>query len=106
MRLNYFSYTLICRNFPVCPPVSFGPGGFLIIGEAHARLMRRKIFKSYRQILSILRGRGVKIGKGLSAELTSVLSSVTMDKKLISRIADGLSAMDKNAAIQRDKKAT
>ena len=39
-----------------------------------------------------------------TAELTSVLSSITMDKKLISKIADGLSVMDKNAAIQRDKK--
>lgn len=36
--------------------------------------------------------------------LTKVLSSVTADKKLIEKIADGLSVMDKNAEIQRDKK--
>ena len=37
-------------------------------------------------------------------ELTKVLSSATVDKKLIEKIADGLSVMDKNAVIQRDKK--
>jgi type I restriction enzyme M protein len=36
--------------------------------------------------------------------LSKVLSSVTADKKLIEKIADGLSVMDKNAVIQRDKK--
>ncbi|MCR5168362.1 MAG: type I restriction-modification system subunit M [Oscillospiraceae bacterium] len=36
--------------------------------------------------------------------LTDVLSSVTADKKLIEKIADGLSVMDKSAEIQRDKK--
>jgi type I restriction enzyme M protein len=36
--------------------------------------------------------------------LTHALSSATADKKLIDKIADGLSAMDKNAEIQRDKK--
>lgn len=45
---------------PVCPPVSFGSGGFL-----HRReFMKKKVFKSYRQILSILRSRGVAIQKG------------------------------------------
>lgn len=36
--------------------------------------------------------------------LTKLLSSSTADKKLIEKIADGLSVMDKNAEIQRDKK--
>ena len=36
--------------------------------------------------------------------LTKVLSCATADKKLIEKIADGLSVMDKNAEIQRDKK--
>ncbi len=36
--------------------------------------------------------------------LIKVLSSTTADKKLIEKIADGLSVMDKNAEIQRDKK--
>lgn len=36
--------------------------------------------------------------------LSKVLSSATADKKLIEKIADGLSVMDKNAEIQRDKK--
>ncbi|UNL85269.1 type I restriction-modification system subunit M [Priestia koreensis] len=36
--------------------------------------------------------------------LTSVLSGVTADKKLIAKIAAGLSEMDKTAEIQRDKK--
>lgn len=36
--------------------------------------------------------------------LTKALSSVTADKKLIEKIADGLSAMDKNAEIQCDRK--
>ena len=37
-------------------------------------------------------------------ELTKILSGATTDKKLLERIADGLSVMDKNAEIQRDKK--
>jgi len=36
--------------------------------------------------------------------LTRALSSVTSDKKLLDKIADGLSVMDKQAEIQRDKK--
>ena len=36
--------------------------------------------------------------------LTKVLTSVTADKKLLEKIADGLSAMDKNAEIQCDRK--
>ena len=36
--------------------------------------------------------------------LTKVLSHATTDKKLIERIAYGLSVMDKNAEIQRDRK--
>lgn len=36
--------------------------------------------------------------------LTRVLSSVTSDKKLLEKIADGLSVMDKSAEIQKDKK--
>ena len=45
---------------PVCPPVSFGPGGFLYTGGA----MAEKSYKSYRQQLNILRSRGMIIGKG------------------------------------------
>lgn len=36
--------------------------------------------------------------------LTQVLSNVTTDKKIIEKIADGLSMMDKTAEIQHDKK--
>ena len=36
--------------------------------------------------------------------LTRVLSGITADKKLIERIAEGLSLMDKKAKIQRDRK--
>lgn len=36
--------------------------------------------------------------------LTKVLSTATTDKKLIEKIAEGLSTMDKSAEIQRDKK--
>lgn len=36
--------------------------------------------------------------------LTKVLCNATADKKLLDKIADGLSVMDKNAIIQRDKK--
>lgn len=36
--------------------------------------------------------------------LTGVLSGATTDKKLIEKVADGLSIMDKKAEIQRDKK--
>ena len=36
--------------------------------------------------------------------LTNVLASVTTDKKLIEKIATGLSVMDKTADIQKDKK--
>ena len=36
--------------------------------------------------------------------LTHVLANVTTDKKLLEKIADGLSMMDKAAEIQRDRK--
>ena len=36
--------------------------------------------------------------------LTATLSLVTADKKLLEKIADGLSVMDKKAVIQRDRK--
>ena len=36
--------------------------------------------------------------------LTKVLATVTADKKLLDKIADGLSVMDKSAEIQRDRK--
>ena len=36
--------------------------------------------------------------------LTKTLASATADKKLLDKIADGLSVMDKNAEIQRDRK--
>ena len=36
--------------------------------------------------------------------LTKVLCGITADKKLIEKIADGLSVMDKAAIIQRDRK--
>ena len=36
--------------------------------------------------------------------LTRVLAGVTADKKLLEKIADGLSVMDKSAEIQRDRK--
>ena len=36
--------------------------------------------------------------------LTRVLSGATVDKKLLDKIADGLSIMDKQAEVQRDKK--
>lgn len=36
--------------------------------------------------------------------LIQILANVTADKKLLDKIADGLSVMDKNAEIQRDKK--
>lgn len=36
--------------------------------------------------------------------LTAVLKNATQDEKLLTRIAEGLSVMDKSAEIQRDKK--
>ena len=36
--------------------------------------------------------------------LTKALSALPVDKKLLDKIADGLSIMDKNAEIQRDKR--
>lgn len=45
----------------------------------------------------------LSIGKFMPV-LTKVLSNVTKDKKLIERIAAGLSVMDKNAEVQKDKK--
>lgn len=38
--------------------------------------------------------------------LSKALSAVTADKKLLEKIADGLSVMDKNAEIQRDRKGS
>lgn len=45
---------------PVCPPVSFGPGGFLYTRCT----MASKSYKSYRQQLNILQSRGMVIGRG------------------------------------------
>ena len=42
--------------------------------------------------------------KAFTPVLAKILSDVTSDKKLIDKIADGLSVMDKNAEIQKDKK--
>ena len=42
--------------------------------------------------------------KAFAPFLAKILSDVTSDKKLIDKIADGLSVMDKNAEIQKDKK--
>ena len=36
--------------------------------------------------------------------LTKVLANVTADKKLLDKIADGLSVMDKSAEIQRQNR--
>ena len=41
--------------------------------------------------------------KAFMPVLRKVLAAVTDDKKLLDKIADGLSIMDKNAEIQRDK---
>lgn len=43
------------KNMPVCPPVSFRPGGFLI---------NKENFKSHQELISILRIRGVEIKTG------------------------------------------
>lgn len=45
---------------PVCPPVSFGSGGFLYTECT----MANKSYKSYRQQLNILQSRGGVVGKG------------------------------------------
>lgn len=42
--------------------------------------------------------------KAFMPVLAEVLADATMDKKLLDKIADGLSVMDKNAEIQKDKK--
>lgn len=62
----------------------------------------------YDSILASLKS-ACKTQKWLSPEefapvLAKVLSAETSDKKLLKKIADGLSIMDKSAVIQRDKK--
>lgn len=62
----------------------------------------------YDSILASLKS-ACKTQKWLSPEefapvLAKVLSAETSDKKLLQKIADGLSIMDKSAVIQRDKK--
>ena len=42
--------------------------------------------------------------KAFMPVLTNALTNATADKKLLDKIADGLSVMDKNAEIQKDKK--
>ena len=42
--------------------------------------------------------------KAFMPVLTKVLANATADKKLLDKIADGLSVMDKDAEIQKDKK--
>lgn len=53
----------MCQFVLRCPS---GPGAFLLGGYP----MAKKIFKSYRQILSILRNRGVNISKGSAGSRT------------------------------------
>ena len=42
--------------------------------------------------------------KAFMPVLTKVLANATADKKLLDKVADGLSVMDKDAEIQKDKK--
>lgn len=42
--------------------------------------------------------------KGFTPVLTKILEGITSDKKLIAKIANGLSEMDKTAEVQKDKK--
>ena len=63
---------------------------------------------TYEHILRILNeaisdAKWISRGKFLTV-LTMLLGAATNDKKLIDKIADGLSVMDKTAEIQRDKK--
>lgn len=44
--------------------------------------------------------------KAFMPVLTKVLANATADKKLLDKIADGLSVMDKDAEIQKDKKGS
>ena len=42
--------------------------------------------------------------KAFMPVLTKALANATVDKKLLDKIANGLSVMDKDAEIQKDKK--
>jgi len=56
VRCGKFSLLIV----PVCPPMSFGPGGFFM----QEGKMKDKVYKTYRQLLTILRSRGVVISNG------------------------------------------
>ena len=62
----------------------------------------------YKSILDVLKN-NISDEKYLSPDefepvITNLLSSLSLDKKVIAKVMDGLSVMDKDAVIQRDKK--
>lgn len=91
--------------------VSFGDLELLAERTAKEQKKLDKFFVGkpvYDAIISAL-NTNISSEKYLSPEhfmpvLTAVLKDATQDKKLLTRIAEGLSVMDKTAEIQRDKK--
>lgn len=91
--------------------VSFGDLELLAERTAKEQKKLDKFFVGkpvYDAIVSALNA-NISSEKYLSPErfmpvLTAVLKDATQDKKLLTRIAEGLSVMDKTAEIQRDKK--
>lgn len=56
---------------PVCPPVSFGPGGFFIGVD-----MEEKTYKTYRQLLTKLRSRvQISVERCTDSEMIGALIS-------------------------------
>lgn len=83
--------------------------GTAITGKEQKMLERFYENKAvYDAILDALRS-SVSEQKWLSPDefmpvITQIFSGIALDNKMIQKIADGLSVMDKNAVIQRDKK--
>lgn len=83
--------------------------GVAMNGKERARLEAFNAKKgAYDRILDILKGvisdrKWLSIGTFLPY-LSEILKAVTTDKKLLEKIADGLSVMDKDAEIQRETK--
>lgn len=102
----YRNTEFIYREYTVMQPLQ---RSYAINDERLAALRQKKVMSAVTEEMMTALEAHKSDGKYLSPEafmpvLKAALADVTSDKKLLEKIADGLSLMDKTAEIQHDKK--
>lgn len=102
----YRNTEFIYREYTVTQPLQ---RSYAINDERLAALRQKKVMSAVTEEMMTALEAHKSDGKYLSPEafmpvLKAALADVTSDKKLLEKIADGLSLMDKTAEIQHDKK--